>query len=53
MITVTTEARGTLVYVYSTHSSNLISLGNEVLPSEVDNEIANQADIINNYINNN
>lgn len=51
MITVTTEVRGTLVYVYSTHSSNLIAVGNEVPNNDVTQEILNQETIINNYIN--
>ena len=51
MITVTTEVRGAITYIYSIHSSNLISVGNEVPNNDVTQEIANQETIINNYIN--
>lgn len=51
MITVTTEIRGDVTYVLSIHSSNAIMVGNEVPNSEVQNEIINQENIINNYIN--
>ena len=51
MITVTTEIRGDVTYVLSIHSSNVIMIGNEVPNAEVQNEIKNQENIINNYIN--
>lgn len=49
MITVITEVRGTYTYVESSYS-NIIRVGNEVLNSNVTEEITIQENIINNYI---
>jgi hypothetical protein len=49
MITVITEVRGAYTYVESSYS-NIIRVGNEVLNSNVTEEIAIQENIINNYI---
>jgi hypothetical protein len=49
MITVITEVRGAYTYVESSYS-NIIKVGNEVLNSNVTEEITIQENIINNYI---
>jgi hypothetical protein len=49
MITVITEVRGAYTYVESSYL-NIIKVGNEVLNSNVTEEITIQENIINNYI---
>jgi hypothetical protein len=49
MIEVIQEVRGAYTYVESVYS-NIIRVGNEVLNSDVLEEIANQESIINDYI---